>query len=301
MKFPFFGKKNGRGTESIEAFLKTIVLNSILLNRKETEAEPVLGTSKIGGIPHLPKGFEWPYYEGEDFDGNTESRPLSFIAQIDLKAAARFDRDNALPSSGYLYFFYDTVTQKWGFDPKDAGCARVFYFDVTADELCEAPLPAELCEEARVPLSVISFKTMDELPDWDELEYLTNTDRFGDELDYERYNKAVERTIKLLDCSPEEVAKLLGYADVLQNSMLEECAMVTSGIYTGNAESYQSLTDEQKAGFFADAKNWILLAQFGTLSDDIMFGDCGCIYFYIRREDLAARRFDRAWLCLQCG
>ncbi len=32
-----------------------------------------------------------------------------------------------------------------------------------------------------------------------------------------------------------------------------------------------------------------------------MFGDCGCIYFYIRKEDLAARRFDRVHLCLQCG
>ena len=31
-----------------------------------------------------------------------------------------------------------------------------------------------------------------------------------------------------------------------------------------------------------------------------MFGDCGRIYFYIRREDLLARRFDRAWLVLQC-
>lgn len=29
-----------------------------------------------------------------------------------------------------------------------------------------------------------------------------------------------------------------------------------------------------------------------------MFGDCGHIYFYITKEDLAARRFDRVWLIL---
>ena len=46
---------------------------------------------------------------------------------------------------------------------------------------------------------------------------------------------------------------------------------------------------------------WTLLAQFGTLSDELMFGDCGCIYFYIRKDDLAAQRFDRVYLNLQCG
>ncbi|MGN0700170.1 MAG: DUF1963 domain-containing protein [Oscillospiraceae bacterium] len=32
-----------------------------------------------------------------------------------------------------------------------------------------------------------------------------------------------------------------------------------------------------------------------------MFGDCGHIYFWIRKADLAARNFDNVWLILQCG
>ena len=32
-----------------------------------------------------------------------------------------------------------------------------------------------------------------------------------------------------------------------------------------------------------------------------MFGDCGMLYFYIRKEDLAARRFDNVHFVLQCG
>ena len=35
-------------------------------------------------------------------------------------------------------------------------------------------------------------------------------------------------------------------------------------------------------------------------SGNKMFGDCGHIYFYITKEHLAARRFDRIWLILQC-
>ena len=48
---------------------------------------------------------------------------------------------------------------------------------------------------------------------------------------------------------------------------------------------------------------WLLLFQLDTVECggfELMFGDCGHIYFYITKEDLAARRFDRIWLILQC-
>ncbi len=230
-----------------------------------------------------------------------DCRPLSFLAQIDLGRASAFDPENLLPKRGYLYFFYEMVTQKWGFDPQDAGCARVFYFDVPADQLVLTPLPEDLAEEARVPLSVLSFETMEELPSYEEFDELTDTSPFGEDFNWERYDQKVAQTIELLDCSPDEVCKLLGYADLIQGSMLEECARVTSGLYCGDPQAYRNTSTEQKAAIAADARNWTLLAQFGTLSDAIMFGDCGCIYFYIRKEDLAERRFDRIWLILQCG
>jgi uncharacterized protein YwqG len=33
----------------------------------------------------------------------------------------------------------------------------------------------------------------------------------------------------------------------------------------------------------------------------MMWGDAGCLYYWIRAEDLRARRFDRAWMILQCS
>ena len=41
--------------------------------------------SKIGGKPDVPKDFEWPVYEGKDFEDIRKERPLSFIIQINLK------------------------------------------------------------------------------------------------------------------------------------------------------------------------------------------------------------------------
>ena len=32
-----------------------------------------------------------------------------------------------------------------------------------------------------------------------------------------------------------------------------------------------------------------------------MLGDVGNLYFYIRKQDLAERNFDKVWLVLQCG
>ena len=50
-------------------------------------------------------------------------------------------------------------------------------------------------------------------------------------------------------------------------------------------------------------ERWMLLLQLDTIECDdfeLMFGDCGHIYFYITKEDLKARRFDNIWLILQC-
>ncbi len=63
------------------------------------------------------------------------------------------------------------------------------------------------------------------------------------------------------------------------------------------------MTEEEKAQLVRDAQEWILLFQMDTVEKDgfeLMFGDCGRIYFYIRKEDLRNRNFENVWLSLQC-
>ena len=70
------------------------------------------------------------------------------------------------------------------------------------------------------------------------------------------------------------------------------------------AEIRGFLLPEQKEAEETAWKDWLLLFQLdsGVTAEnfDLMFGDSGSIYFYIRKEDLAARRFDRVWLIQQC-
>ena len=63
------------------------------------------------------------------------------------------------------------------------------------------------------------------------------------------------------------------------------------------------MTDEEKERFAEASKEWTLLLQLDTVEKDdfeLMFGDCGRIYFYILKEDLKNKNFENTWLILQC-
>jgi uncharacterized protein YwqG len=78
-----------------------------------------------------------------------------------------------------------------------------------------------------------------------------------------------------------------------------ECAEVTRGIYTGDATASK---DPRAAEAARHQYEWRLLLQVDTDDDaKMMWGDAGRIYFWIRDEDLRARRFDKTWLVFQCG
>lgn len=97
--------------------------------------------------------------------------------------------------------------------------------------------------------------------------------------------------------------KVLGYADIIQGEMLSECERVSRGVYCGKPESYQNIPEDEAADITNKAKEWSLLLQLGTIvKDDFkwMSGDCGMLYYYIKKEDLAEKRFDNIWFSVQC-
>ena len=116
--------------------------NSIQLKiaRKETYK---LGATRFGGKPDVPPDFVWPNYEGESYDHVVKDRPLTFLAQFNCAELAQFDKEHLLPDHGLLSFFYETDTQCCGYDPKNQGCARVYWFeDMSA--LSAADFPADM-------------------------------------------------------------------------------------------------------------------------------------------------------------
>jgi hypothetical protein len=63
--------------------------------------------SFFGGAPVAPKGFRWPRPEG----AGAQSRPFSFLMQIDCSEVPAPARLGMFPDRGVLYFFHDLT---WG-------------------------------------------------------------------------------------------------------------------------------------------------------------------------------------------
>lgn len=260
------------------------------LKSKSKEELPI-GISKFGGKPDVPKDFKWFYYEGEDYNGETLNRPLSFLAQINCEEVKKYDEDNLLPKKGILYFFYELSTMTWGFDPRDKGSAKVFYFDGSITDLIRADFPDDMQDDFKLTQIQLSFSSKYDLPYYEE---------FNEIYDYEDWDKYDEIRVSKGYEEEEVINKLLGYANVIQNGMLLECEKVTNEIYCGNEIEIDS---EKLKQMEKNCSQWQLLFQLDTvIMDDfeLMFGDCGRIYFYIKKDDLKNCKFDDCWLILQC-
>ena len=238
------------------------------------------GCSKFGGKPDVPKDFEWESYKG---------KPLAFIAQFDLRETARYDDDWLLPRAGLLSFFYELDTMEWGYDPGTLDCACVYYFP-PEESLSPAEFPEDLAEEFRLNEARIVMNSKRSYPCPEDDIELPLTE---DELD-EYFDIYDEMTPEY----PETSSKLLGHPELIQGAIGTQCEMVSRGVYMGRG--MPDIPDELKG----DGKDWILLFQLDSFDNEscpLMFGDGGRIYWYIKKDDLKNKRFDKAQLVLQCG
>lgn len=280
---------------SIKEKLELLAKNSIELKIEGKETYK-LGATRFGGQPDVPADFVWPTYEGESYDHVVKDRPLTFLTQFNCAELAKFDKEHLLPDHGLLSFFYETDTQCWGYAPKDKGCARVYWFeDISA--LFAADFPADMEEDFKFPMVKIKLDSKITYPSWQDF-----SEVFPDEKDCDAFDEVWAEWMGDDSKEIENNSQLLGWPDVIQNSMFEE--LVSQGYCLGNPENWNRIPKGicQKAEETARDR-WVLLFQMDTVECDdfeLMFGDCGYIYFYITKEDLSARRFDRIWLILQC-
>lgn len=236
--------------------------------------------SRLGGPPDLPASTTWPR-NGDD--------PLSFIAQVSLADVAPHESEGLLPRDGLLSFFYDAVTQNaWGFDPADGGSAAVIYTPASATTERREP-PADLSDEG-------VFKTIGLRPQA-ELTFAP-----WESFDVERLGMSRDEGFayaELFDDQDDMIHRLLGHPDPVQGDMQVECQLVTNGLYCGDSTGYE---DPRAKELRDGAAEWRLLMQVDSQDEaDMMWGDVGRLYYWIRHSDLLARDWDLSWLILQCG
>jgi uncharacterized protein YwqG len=259
--------------------LAPLVRPAVRLLTTRSAGELALGASRVGGAPDVPQGFSWPHWR---------DKPLQFLAQIELERAG----GGALPSSGHLLFFYDADQDAWGFDPQDRGSGVVCYLPA-GTQLTRSERPGEGSSETRIAPCTLDFEFYEDLP---EFETFDPMERELTEEGDEGYWDVRE----LLASGPDGAAahKLLGHPNTIQGQMQLECQLASHGINCGTAAGYNEPRAKELA---SGAKDWRLLFQLDTDDNaELMWGDVGTLYFWIREQDLAELRFDRVWTVLQC-
>jgi uncharacterized protein YwqG len=84
---------------------------------------------------------------------------------------------------------------------------------------------------------------------------------------------------------------------MIQNDMALECAMASAGL---KAYFLPNLKDPRQRKIAASAGDWTLLLQIDSEPRlGLEWADAGRLFYWIRKQDLAALRFDRCWAVLQ--
>lgn len=287
--------------------------------------------SRIGGAPALPAGIDWPRYEG---------RPMSFIAQVDLATLPASLVDDGFPSEGLLLFFCDTVRGAWVSDFNDAGGFIVIHLPdagSVADAAWPADLPeaarfhpVALYAEETTLLPASDAVIVEDLG-WSQEQEEAYSELLGR---LEEQSSAEERRVSAAMKAwarqvqqERPVAKpgswltrafarfsgarapwagraafervlVGGYPDQIQNDMALDCALITGRMPLADGAARE---DPRLPAVRQEAREWRLLLQVpGAPPTGMSWGDCGCLYYWIREEDLRARRFGRAWIITQC-
>jgi uncharacterized protein YwqG len=267
-------REQGTPDFAVEAVLGNL-LPSIRLVPQQPKAgeEGRVGGCRIGGVPDLPQGVEWPRLSTDARSAvdpvPPPGEPLSFLLQVNLAEVAFADLEQLLPRSGMLYFFFHG-----GIGDEDV--AAVLFAQGTELRRATAPLdlpPDEFYRgfnlvpnlEWTVP-SPCDLGLADHFELWDELE-----DRVAAVQGYESptaYGRGYA------------VHRLLGHAQFIQADGMGE-------------------VDRLLLQVSSDAG----LSSYGYPESGIgaTWQDCGRIYYLMNKESLKLHRFAEAFVTVECA
>lgn len=271
---------NVGGLSKVSPDLARLMLESIRLKTQKSDENAIpIGATKIGGLPDLPPSVEWPIWK---------DAPQAFAAQINLTKVSSLDQTRSLPSKGVLYFFYDSTQNVYGSDPDDKGGWQVIFSDENESRLSRAVAPTGLPASALYQACAVDVSIEATLPHepevllphihWNDAEKLAYSDFMAS------YPDAGDRALAH--------HRLLGHPDQIQDDMHLAVQLVSHGVSIDDASP--------PADAVKDALNWHLLFQLDTDPQAGMnWANNGMVYYWIERDALKARQFDRVWAILQ--
>jgi uncharacterized protein YwqG len=239
------------------------------------DASESLGACRLGGLPDLPADVSWPTFPNPDY-GDREC-PYHFLMQIDLAAVRPFDARGLLPRAGHLFFFCHWQDGGNNFDW--AGEESMVVFAEPGAALRRAEHPGET-EDFRVfrPKGLTpAVQWMVPAPceagfePWGGPNYDINATPWAF---FEELESRIER-VGAFAAGRLPRHRLLGYADFIQSPGVGD-----------NTELLAQVDTDPGCGL-------------PRQPDDMLWGDCGMVYFLIDHDALAERRFHRAFSTIE--
>ena len=244
-----------------------------------------LGVTKFGGYPDLPLGLDWPYYNGS---------PMSFICQINLSDLPFSRCKIDIPSSGMLYFYFDSTQHAYGCDPENKAANKVIYIDGNINKFQERIV--HFSEEK------IIFKQciIDPVPEMTILPWESVLLRQNPLSKEERiqYGKLIDNIADLQVPTQNDILhRFLGNPDPMQDDPFECCQLASGGINCSYQVCYHS---NNVRSMLNNVDRWTLLLQVDSDPDiDFLWADKGRLYFCIDKNDLFNANFDNVWTIMQ--
>jgi uncharacterized protein YwqG len=281
------------GLERLADVAERLVLPAIRIEPTLVDEDTIpIGASKLGGRPDLPPDFVWPEWKGAG---------LTFLAQFQLSELIAYDHVRLLPSAGMLYFFYEVVAQPWGLEPTDRGAWHVAFYDGEHSSLERTSSPYSVDPTRSPAPHRLGYTTILTLPDYTLVEHFTGVRLSKEELN--RYSD-------LVIAHSRWEHQMLGHAVEVQWPVQVWCELGHAGRWFSEIQQPdRHLTPEGERLEAKAVQDWRLLLQLQAIDTaavtaqgnlwEVDWGLGGMLYFCIRKDDLAQRRFSNTWLQLQ--
>lgn len=173
---------------------------------KVTTTNCPLGTSKLGGLPHLPKDCEWPEIKG---------MPLAFIGQINFSELKDFSSFDPVFENKIIYFFF--LVDYTFYEKEHPDQHRIIIADIDQISSFEpVPFPQKLEDTARFEETGLEFSESFCFPSYQYWEILDlNLSHNDDELLWDVYEIIQTYTKRSNDVDHQ----LFGYAEAIQGDV----------------------------------------------------------------------------------
>ena len=197
---------------------KLVKPSILMLSEQDDSIDQIIGASKVGGSPDVPKGFDWPK-RGELY--------LSFLLQINCKDLPE-NSFKGLPKNGVISVFFGFDNDLASTSPDNTGFGQIYYFD--EEELNKIRCPNQVQVFNPCKISFINYPSLPYLYD-DNSRELWNLDFLEKEEDLDDGYSNIEWNLeKLSGLSGVSYHKprhqLFGYSQSVQSENI--CLLYTS-------------------------------------------------------------------------